>query len=124
MRARTAVAAALAFVCSAAVAAPAAARSNDGLRTYVVDGVRTSLDRAAVAGSGAAIVEADHGSVVVSASPSDARRLRQLRYRVRLGVLVRGAAAHAVTQLTQPARVAGRRRHDHRAVVGLDDRGA
>ena len=98
---RPAVVAALALLCSAVVAAPAAARSGDGLRTYVVDGVRTSLDRAAVAGTGAAIVEADHGSVVVSASPSDARRLRQLRYRVHR----RPAHKHAKAR---PGRLRGR----------------
>jgi carboxypeptidase T len=84
MRARTtlAVAFALALACGAAADAPAAAAPSRGLRTYVVDGVRTSLDRAAVAGTGAAIVQADHAAVVVSASRSDVRRLRGLRYRV------------------------------------------
>ncbi|HEY0346314.1 MAG TPA: M14 family metallopeptidase [Solirubrobacteraceae bacterium] len=83
MRARTALAAALALVCGVAAAAPAAAAPGRALRTYVVDGVRTSLDRAAVAATGAAIVQADHGSVVVSASRGDLRRLRGLRYRIK-----------------------------------------
>jgi carboxypeptidase T len=101
MRVRPAVVAALALICSAVVAAPAAARSDVGLRTYDVDGVRTVLDRAAVAGSGAAIIEADHGSVVVSASPSDVRRLRQLRYRVRRHAARKPAKA-------RPGRLRGR----------------
>jgi carboxypeptidase T len=82
MRARTALAVALALACGAAAAVPAAAAPSRIPRTYVVDGVRSSLDRAAVAGTGAAIVQADHGAVVVSASRSDVRRLRGLRYRV------------------------------------------
>jgi carboxypeptidase T len=82
MRASTALAVALALVCGVATATPAAAAPSRALRTYVVDGVRTSLDRAAVARTGAAIVQADHGSVVVSASRTDVRRLRGLRYRV------------------------------------------
>jgi carboxypeptidase T len=81
MRARTALAVALVLVCGAA-GAPAATAASRSLRTYVVEGVRTSLDRYAVAGTGAAIVEADHGSVVVSATRGDVRRLRGLRYRV------------------------------------------
>ena len=52
-------------------------------KTYVVDGVRDSLDRSAVVATGAAIVEVDHASVIVTASPSDVRKLRKLgRYRV------------------------------------------
>src|SRR5919107_2239027 len=100
MRVSSAVVAAFALLCSAVVAAPAAARSGDELRTYVVDGVRTSLDRAAVAATGAAIVEADHGFVVVSASPGDARRLRRLRYGVRRRPVHNGANA-------RPARLRG-----------------
>ena len=42
----------------------------------------TSLDRSAVAATGAAIVEADHASVIVTASAADLRRLRRLPYRV------------------------------------------
>jgi len=65
------------------VATPAAAATPDAsVRLYDVAGVRTSLDRSAVAATGAAIVEADHASVVVTASPSDLRRLQRLRYPV------------------------------------------
>jgi hypothetical protein len=65
------------------VAAPAAAATADApVGAYDVGGVRTPLDRSAVAASGAAIVEVDHGSVVVTASPSDLRRLRRLPYSV------------------------------------------
>src|SRR3954452_219085 len=82
MPARLVAAVVLALLCSAAAAVPAAARTSSPLRTYVVDGVRTALDRAAVAGTGAAIVQADHGSVVVSASRSDVRELSRVRYPV------------------------------------------
>jgi hypothetical protein len=67
----------------AGAAAAAAKPSASAVRTYVVDGVRTSLDRSAVVATGAAIVEADHATVTVTASRSDLRKLRQLgRYRV------------------------------------------
>ena len=65
------------------VATPAGAATPEPVvGTYEVDGVRTTLDRSAVAATGAAIVEVDHGSVVVTASPSDLRRLGRLGYRV------------------------------------------
>ncbi|HEV2785196.1 MAG TPA: M14 family metallopeptidase [Solirubrobacteraceae bacterium] len=64
-----------------AAAAPAtAAAADDRVRTYRVDNVRTAKDRAAVARTGAAIVEADHGALVVTASANDAWRLRKLRF--------------------------------------------
>lgn len=46
---------------------------------YDVTGVRTSADRARVARTGAAIIEVDQGSVVVTTSRGDLRRLRRLR---------------------------------------------
>ena len=65
------------------LAAPTAAASAEApVGTYEVSGVRTTLDRSAVAATGAAIIEADHGSVLVTASPSDLRRLRRLPYSV------------------------------------------
>ena len=74
---------ALALVALCLTAAPAAAATpNASVGTYDVDGVRTALDRSAVAATGAAIVEVDHASVVVTASPSDLRRLERLGYRV------------------------------------------
>nr|MBA3747212.1 zinc carboxypeptidase [Solirubrobacterales bacterium] len=73
----------IALIASCIVAAPAAAATPGApVRTYEVGDVRTTLDRSAVAATGAAIVEADHGSVTVTASPSDLRRLRRLRYPV------------------------------------------
>ena len=66
-----------------ATAAPAsAAKPGATVRTYDVGGVRTSLDRSAVVATGAAIVEVDHATLVVTASPSDLRKLRRLRYPV------------------------------------------
>ena len=53
------------------------------MKTYVVDGVRDSLDRSAVVATGAAIIEVDHANVLVTASASDVRKLRRLgAYRV------------------------------------------
>ncbi len=67
-----------------ALATPAvAAKPRMAVKAYVVDGVRTSLDRSRIAATGVAIVEADHASLVVTASSSDVRKLRALgRYRV------------------------------------------
>jgi len=66
-----------------AASAVAAARPAAAVKTYVVDGVRDSLDRSAVTATGAAIVEVDHANVVITASASDVRKLRRLgRYRV------------------------------------------
>jgi carboxypeptidase T len=59
-----------------------AATRGAAVKTYDVDGVRTSLDRSAVVATGAAIIEVDHASVLVTASASDLRKLRRLRYRV------------------------------------------
>ena len=74
---------AIALIAGCALAAPAAAAAADErVGSYEVGGVRTSLDRSAVAATGAAIVEVDHGSVVVTASPSDLIRLRRLPYSV------------------------------------------
>jgi hypothetical protein len=66
------------------LANPAGAATRSAVKTYDVDGVRTSLDRSAVTATGAAIIQVDHGSVVVTASPSDVRKLRNLRYRTTL----------------------------------------
>ncbi len=78
---RSTMAMAVAVVCLA-LAAPAGA-AEPAVGTYDVNGVRTSLDRSRVAATGAAIVEADHNSVVVTASAADVRKLRALRrYRV------------------------------------------
>jgi len=68
-------------LCVLAATLPAAG-SAAAVGVYDVSGVRTSLDRSAVVATGAAIVEVDHASVVVTASPSDLRRLHRLRYPV------------------------------------------
>ena len=64
------------------LAAPAPARAADAARTYRVEDVRTARDRSAVARTGAAIDAVDHGSVVVSATGAEVRRLRRLGLRV------------------------------------------
>ncbi|PPK98577.1 zinc carboxypeptidase [Kineococcus xinjiangensis] len=61
-------------------AGPPAERRD--LRTYVVDGARTSADRSAVAATGAAILEADHARVVVTATTNEARALQRLGFEV------------------------------------------
>ena len=77
---------ALSALASAALpAAAAAATADDRVRTYRVENVRTAKDRAAVARTGAAVVSSDHGALIVTASSSDVRRLRRLRYRVSRG---------------------------------------
>jgi len=75
---------ALSSIATGALATSATAATSGGaVGMYVVDGVRDSLDRSAVAATGAAIVEVGHANVVVTASASDVRRLRKLgRYRV------------------------------------------
>lgn len=84
------------------LAAPAAAATRDAtVRTYEVGGVRTSLDRSAVAATGAAIVQRDHASVIVTASASDLSRLRRLRYRLT------PHTAAAAPDLRSPERAAG-----------------
>ena len=77
---------AVSLLASAALpAAAAAAAADDRVRTYRVENVRTAKDRAAVARTGVAVVGSDHGALIVTASSSDARRLRRLRYRVLRG---------------------------------------
>ena len=68
----------------AALAPPKAAmgREERPVDTYRVTDVRTASDRAEVVGAGVAIDEVDHGAVVVTATPGEARRLRELDYRV------------------------------------------
>jgi len=94
---RLLLATAMALLAVATLSAVTAA-AEQGVRTYRVENVRTAKDRAAVARTGAAIVGSDHGALVVSASRSDARRLRALPFR-----LLRGS------QPRQPARSTGLR---------------
>ena len=77
LRRLTVPAAALLVAAVAAAPAPAAERA----RTYQLDGVRTVIDRAAVAASGAAIVEVDHADVVVTATRREIRFLTRRGYR-------------------------------------------
>jgi carboxypeptidase T len=69
----------------AALPAGAGGATDDRVRTYRVEHVRTATDRAAVARTGVAIVGTDHGALVVTASAADAVRLRRLRFRVLKG---------------------------------------
>lgn len=69
---------------SGGLAAPtlAPAREERPVDTYRVTDVRTASDRAQVVGTGVAVDEVDHGAVVVTATPREVRRLRELDYRV------------------------------------------
>jgi hypothetical protein len=77
LRRLTVPAAALLAAAVTAAPAPAAERA----RTYQLDGVRTAIDRAAVAASGAAVVEVDHAFVVVTATRREIRFLTSRGYR-------------------------------------------
>jgi hypothetical protein len=91
----------------AAPPAAAAAATKDRVRTYRVENVRTAKDRAAVARTGVAIVGSDHGALVVTASASDAVKLRRLRFRVLRGsqprLPGRGAGLRARASAFPPA---------------------
>ncbi len=92
----------IALIGLCAVAAPAAAAVPEAsVGTYEVGGVLTSLDRSAVAATGAAIIEADHASVIVTASAADLRRLRRLPYRVTAHVAPAAPAAPEAPDATQ-----------------------
>jgi carboxypeptidase T len=69
-------------VAATALAAPAHAGGARAVDVYRVTDVRTAADRADVVGTGVAVSEVDHGSVVVTASRSEVRQLRALGYRV------------------------------------------
>jgi carboxypeptidase T len=71
----------LALVIVGVLAAPATASAA---RSYEVDGARTLGDRIAIGATGAAIVEADHGHVVVTATATEVRKLRRLGFAVHL----------------------------------------
>ena len=70
---------AAALLAAAVTTAPAPAAER--ARTYQLDGVRTAIDRAAVAASGAAVVEVDHAYVVVTATRREIRFLTTRGYR-------------------------------------------
>ena len=67
----------VAVAVAAAFFALTAARRRRPQHSYRVENVRTQAQRSAVARTGAAIVEVDHGSVTVTASRSDLRALRR-----------------------------------------------
>jgi murein tripeptide amidase MpaA len=99
---RTSGFAAAAAVLVLVAAAPAQAAPT----TYRVEDVRTAKQRAAVARTGAAIVEVDHGSVKVTASRSDLRALRRAGFKVvstarKTDFPAADAAYHNYAELTQ-----------------------
>src|SRR5207247_2661578 len=75
---RSALAAAAAALTALALAGPAQAAA-----TYRIDGVRTQEQRAKVARAGAAIVQVNRRSVLVTASRADVRALRRAGFRAR-----------------------------------------
>ena len=72
--------ASLALVITGLLAAPSTAAAA---QSYEVDGARTLRDRIAIGATGAAIVEADHGHVVVTATQTEVRKIRRLGFAVR-----------------------------------------
>ncbi len=75
-----AVVAALA-VAPASVAAPTAPEPA-AAKTYQVDGARTRVDRSAVASTGAAIVEQNHGQLLVTATEQEAAAITRKGFKV------------------------------------------
>ena len=59
-----------------------AAPAPVGAKLYQVEGARAPAQRDAVGRTGAAIVEADHGSLLVTATPDELRAIRALGLRV------------------------------------------
>src|SRR5918995_4830157 len=78
--------AAITLVGAIVVSAPAGAApenpAEETTRTYVIDGVRTVQQRSQVAQTGAAISEADHGSVRVTATAAEVKQLQRLGFKV------------------------------------------
>jgi hypothetical protein len=70
--------------CAAAVVALAASApaAEAAVSSYRVENVRTQAQRSANARTGAAIVAVDHGTVTVTASSSDLRKLRRAGFKV------------------------------------------
>ncbi len=68
------------------VAGPAGAdpqpAAEEATRTYVIDGVRTAHQRSQIAGTGAAISEADHGSARVTATQAEVKQIQRLGFKV------------------------------------------
>jgi hypothetical protein len=71
-------------------AAPAAHAAKNPAKAYRVE-ARTVIDRSAIAATGAAINEVDHGSVAVTATRREIRKIRRLGFRARR-LRVRGVA--------------------------------
>ncbi|GDY56199.1 hypothetical protein SVIO_068220 [Streptomyces violaceusniger] len=63
-------------------ASPTAQGADESVRQYEVSGPATRADRSAVAATGVSIDEVDARSLVVTADPAQAKRLRALGYRL------------------------------------------
>src|SRR5262245_47883496 len=72
-----------AVAAAAALSALAFAGPAQAADSYRIDGVRTQAQRSAVARSGAAIVQVNRRSVVVTASRTDLRALRRAGFKPR-----------------------------------------
>src|SRR5687768_7999559 len=72
----------LAALVGALVASGPASAASPKVRSYRVAQVRDLLDRSAVTVAGAAIIEANHAEVVVTANRRAVRRLRRMGYTV------------------------------------------
>ena len=67
----------LAAACAATLTAATPATAAEVSRSYRVENVRTVQDRAAVARTGVAIDDGDHGALIVSATASEVAALRR-----------------------------------------------
>jgi carboxypeptidase T len=113
-----AVATAVATVpAAAAPPSPTAASPAATPVLYQVDGVRSPLQRDAVARTGVAIVEAGHGSVTVTGTGAELATLRKLGYRV---TAVRSVAATGPATSGFPSADAGY--HDYAELTAELDR--
>ncbi len=70
------------MVASTPAGAEPESTAAESASAYVVDGVQTVQQRSQVAGTGAAISDADHGSARVTATPTEVRALQRLGFRV------------------------------------------
>ena len=75
----------LAAACAATLTSGTPAAAAEVSRSYRVENVRTVQDRAAVAGTGVAIDDGDHGALIVSATASEVAALRRRGFKVTLG---------------------------------------
>ena len=93
--------ASLALVITGLLAAPSSAAAQAA--SYEVDGARTLGDRIAIGATGAAIVEADHGHVVVTATEGEVAKIKRLGFAVQALKAPRSPGGRAIARAFPPA---------------------